>query len=102
MTTGDTSASSCTRISDTDTPYAAAPAAVSRVAWLRWVFLVLTFAVTMVGYADRQVLGLLKPVLDQRFGWTGADYGAMTTAFQVAIAAALLGAGWFMDRDVPP
>ncbi len=66
--------------------------------WLRWVFLVLTFAVTMVGYADRQVLGLLKPVLDQRFGWTGADYGAMTTAFQIAIAAALLGAGWFMDR----
>ncbi len=70
----------------------------NRVGWLRWVFLVLTFAVTMVGYADRQVLGLLKPVLDQRFGWTGADYGAMTTAFQVAIAAALLGAGWFMDR----
>ena len=67
-------------------------------AWLRWVFLVLTFAVTMVGYADRQVLGLLKPVLDQRFGWSGADYGAMTTAFQIAIAAALLGAGWFMDR----
>ncbi len=67
-------------------------------AWLRWVFLILTFAVTMVGYADRQVLGLLKPVLDQRFGWTGADYGAMTTAFQIAIAAALLGAGWFMDR----
>ena len=70
----------------------------NRVGWLRWVFLVLTFAVTMVGYADRQVLGLLKPVLDQRFGWTGADYGTMTTAFQVAIAAALLGAGWFMDR----
>ena len=70
----------------------------SRVAWLRWVFLVLTFAVTMVGYADRQVLGLLKPVLDQRFGWTGADFGAMTTAFQISIAVALLGAGWFMDR----
>ena len=67
------------------------------VAWLRWVFLVLTFAVTMVGYADRQVLGLLKPVFDQHFGWTGADFGAMTTAFQIAIAAALLGAGWFMD-----
>ncbi len=67
-------------------------------AWLRWVFLILTFAVTMVGYADRQVLGLLKPVLDQRFGWTGADYGNMTTAFQIAIAGALLGAGWFMDR----
>ncbi len=77
---------------------ASPPVAASRVAWLRWVFLVLTFAVTMVGYADRQVLGLLKPVLDQRFGWTGADYGAMTTAFQIAIAAALLGAGWFMDR----
>jgi ACS family hexuronate transporter-like MFS transporter len=97
-TTAAISALSCTRIFKTDTQQTTAAGATTRVAWLRWVFLVLTFAVTMVGYADRQVLGLLKPVLDQRFGWTGADYGAMTTAFQIAIAAALLGAGWFMDR----
>lgn len=89
------SALSYTRISDTHAP----PRQLGRqTSWLRWLFLLLTFVVTMVGYADRQVLGLLKPVLDQRFGWTGADYGAMTTAFQIAIAASLLGAGWFMDR----
>jgi ACS family hexuronate transporter-like MFS transporter len=64
---------------------------------LRWAFLVLVFVVTMVSYADRQFLALLKPVLDRQFGWTGADYGLMTTGFQIAIALALLGAGWFMD-----
>jgi ACS family hexuronate transporter-like MFS transporter len=64
---------------------------------LRWAFLVLVFVVTMVSYADRQFLALLKPVLDKQFGWTGADYGLMTTGFQIAIALALLGAGWFMD-----
>jgi ACS family hexuronate transporter-like MFS transporter len=65
---------------------------------LRWAFLCLTFVVTMVGYADRQVLALLKPALDARFGWTGQDYGAMTTAFQIAIAVSLLWAGWFLDK----
>jgi ACS family hexuronate transporter-like MFS transporter len=64
---------------------------------LRWAFLVLVFVVTMVSYADRQFLALLKPVLDKQFGWTGADYGLMTTGFQIAIALALLGAGYFMD-----
>jgi ACS family hexuronate transporter-like MFS transporter len=52
----------------------------------------------MVGYADRQVLALLKPALDVTFGWTGNDYGEMTTAFQIAIAVSLLFAGWFLDR----
>ena len=65
---------------------------------MRWLFLCLTFVVTMVGYADRQVLALLKPVLDTRFGWSGQDYGAMTTAFQIAIAVSLLWAGWFLDK----
>jgi ACS family hexuronate transporter-like MFS transporter len=62
------------------------------------VFLALTFVITMVGYADRQVLALLKPALDVAFGWTGNDYGLMTTAFQIAIAVSLLWAGWFLDR----
>jgi ACS family hexuronate transporter-like MFS transporter len=65
---------------------------------LRWAFLALTFVITMVGYADRQVLALLKPALDATFGWTGNDYGLMTTAFQIAIAVSLLFAGWFLDR----
>lgn len=64
----------------------------------RWLFVWLSFAITFVGYADRQVLALLKPVLDARFGWTAGDYALMSTVFQVAIAFSLLGAGWFLDR----
>jgi ACS family hexuronate transporter-like MFS transporter len=52
----------------------------------------------MVGYADRQVLALLKPALDAKFGWTGQDYGNMTTAFQIAIAVSLVWVGWFLDK----
>ena len=52
----------------------------------------------MVGYADRQFLALLKPVLDAQFHWLPSDYGWMTTGFQIAIAVSLLGAGWFLDR----
>jgi ACS family hexuronate transporter-like MFS transporter len=65
---------------------------------LRWAFLTLTFVVTMVGYADRQVLALLKPALDAKFGWSGQDYGNMTTAFQIAIAVSLVWVGWFLDK----
>jgi ACS family hexuronate transporter-like MFS transporter len=65
---------------------------------LAWLFLALTFVVTMLGYADRQFLALLKPALDTLFGWSSTDYGNMTTAFQISIAVSLLGAGWFLDR----
>jgi len=65
---------------------------------LRWVFLLLSFVITMVGYADRQFLALLKPALDAQFHWSPVAYGWMGTGFQLAIAISLLGAGWFLDR----
>ncbi len=58
----------------------------------------LLFAVSIVAYADRQILALLKPVLDQALGWRSGDYSAMTTAFQACVAVTLLGSGWFLDR----
>ncbi len=66
-------------------------------AWRR-AFLALAFVVTMISYADRQIIALLKPVFDQEFGWTGSDYSLITTGFQAAIAVSLLGTGWFLDR----
>lgn len=64
----------------------------------RLAFLLVMFGAGCAGYADRQVLGLVKPALDQEFGWQAADYANMATAFQLAIAAALPFAGWFIDR----
>jgi ACS family hexuronate transporter-like MFS transporter len=35
---------------------------------------------------DRQVLGLLKPVLSKNFSWTETGYGRMAIFFQAAYA----------------
>ena len=40
----------------------------------RWVICALLFLGTTVNYVDRQVIGLLKPVLEQQFNWTESDY----------------------------
>ncbi len=65
---------------------------------LRPALLALLFAASIVSYADRQVIALLKPVLDRLLGWRSGDYGAMTTAFQASVALTLVGAGWLVDR----
>jgi ACS family hexuronate transporter-like MFS transporter len=52
----------------------------------------------MLNYVDRQILALLKPTLELRFGWSDQDYGNMASAFQFAAAIAFLGTGWFIDR----
>jgi ACS family hexuronate transporter-like MFS transporter len=52
----------------------------------------------VLNYADRQIIAVLKPMLQQDLGWTDGDYGAMTSAFQFANAFAFLGAGWLVDR----
>ena len=65
---------------------------------LRPALLALLFAASIISYADRQVIALLKPVLDRLLGWRSGDYGAMTTAFQASVALTLVAAGWFVDK----
>ena len=50
-----------------------------------------------VAAADRQIIALIKPVLDQTFGWSARDYAAISTWTQVAAAFSLLAAGWLVD-----
>jgi len=64
----------------------------------RWVILVLLFFATTINYIDRQILALLKPMLDAELGWTNEQYGIVNAAFQGAYAFGLLGFGWFIDR----
>ncbi|MGH7940443.1 MAG: MFS transporter [Limisphaerales bacterium] len=52
----------------------------------RWVICALLFFACTVNYMDRQVLGLLKPLLSQRFSWTEMDYSRMAILFQGAYA----------------
>lgn len=64
----------------------------------RWSIVALVFAAIMLNYVDRQIIALLKPMLQADFGWSDRDYGHMASAFQFAAALGYLGAGWFLDR----
>src|SRR5258705_8712141 len=64
----------------------------------RWVICALLFFATTVNYIDRQILSLLKEILDKKIGWTNEQFGWVNSAFQFAYGIGLLGFGWFVDR----
>jgi hypothetical protein len=47
---------------------------------------------------DRQVIGLLKPTLQQQFGWSEIDYADIVFSFQLAYAIGFVFAGRVIDR----
>ena len=70
----------------------------------RWTICALIFAATTINYLDRNVLGLLKPVLSDA-GVFGADkagqelnYSTVVICFQIAYAAGMLMAGKIIDK----
>jgi MFS transporter, ACS family, aldohexuronate transporter len=83
-----------------DVARASAPAmaASSRVGYYRWIICALLFFAATINYIDRQVVGILKPTLQQEFGWSEIDYGDIVFAFQLAYAIGFLIAGRLMDR----
>jgi ACS family hexuronate transporter-like MFS transporter len=68
------------------------------IGWYRWVVCALLFFAATINYIDRQVLGLLKPTLQQQFGWSEIDYADIVFSFQLAYAIGLLLAGRLIDR----
>ena len=60
---------------------------------VRWVICALLFFAATINYIDRQVIGILKPTLQQEFGWSEIDYADIVFAFQLAYAIGLLLAG---------
>jgi ACS family hexuronate transporter-like MFS transporter len=64
----------------------------------RWVICALLFFATTINYIDRQILSLLKEILDKQIGWTNEQFGWVNSAFQFSYGIGLLGFGWFVDR----
>ena len=64
----------------------------------RWLVCALLFFATTVNYMDRQILSLLKPMLDKELGWTNQQFGEVNAAFQGAYAVGLLAFGALVDR----
>lgn len=65
---------------------------------VRWTVVALVFFATTINYIDRQVIGLLKPYIQDDLGWTEADYGYIVTAFQVAYGIGMILGGRMLDR----
>jgi MFS transporter, ACS family, hexuronate transporter len=64
----------------------------------RWVICTLLFFATTINYIDRQILSLIKEILDKEIGWTNTQFGYVNSAFQLAYAFGLLWFGWFIDK----
>jgi len=64
----------------------------------RWRIVVLLFFATTINYIDRQVLGILAPLLQLEFGWSESDYGFIIMAFQAAYAIGLISMGTLLDK----
>ena len=64
----------------------------------RWLIVVLLFFATTINYLDRQIIGLLKPILEKEFSWTETDFAHIVMAFTAAYAVGLLSFGWLIDK----
>jgi ACS family hexuronate transporter-like MFS transporter len=64
----------------------------------RWSICLLLFFATTINYIDRNVLGLLKPLLQVKIGWTEAEYGLIIAAFTTAYALGQTFFGSLIDK----
>lgn len=64
----------------------------------RWVVCALLFFATTINYVDRQILSLIKEILDKELGWTNEQFGWVNSAFQGAYGIGLLVFGFVIDR----
>jgi ACS family hexuronate transporter-like MFS transporter len=64
----------------------------------RWAICSLLFFATTINYLDRQVLGLLKPVLEKEYNWSEQDYSYIVMAFTATYAIGLVVFGRIVDK----
>jgi ACS family hexuronate transporter-like MFS transporter len=70
----------------------------ARVGRYRWAICALLFFVITINYIDRQVLGVLKPVIEKDLGWSEVDYGNIVSAFQFSYGIGLFFVGRLLDK----
>ncbi|MGF7216943.1 ACS family hexuronate transporter-like MFS transporter [Spirosoma lacussanchae] len=64
----------------------------------RWIIVALLFFATTINYLDRQVISLLKPILEKEFSWSESDYANIVTVFTFFYGSSTLLAGYIIDR----
>ncbi|GAC1456762.1 MAG: MFS transporter [Chitinophagaceae bacterium] len=71
---------------------------VTKIKNYRWLIVTLLFFATTINYLDRQVIGLLKPILEKEFNWTETDFAHIVMAFTASYAIGLISLGWIIDK----
>lgn len=64
----------------------------------RWVICSMLVFATTVNYMDRQILGLLAPMLQEDIGWTQMEYSLLVNAFTIAYGIGTLVCGRIIDK----
>lgn len=65
---------------------------------IRWIVCALIFTAVVLSYIDRLVLSVLKPSLQQEYGWTEPGYADVAFWFQAAYGIGYLLFGRFIDK----
>ncbi len=73
-------------------------AEIKKIGNYRWTVCALIFFATTVNYLDRQVIGILKPLLETDLNIGEAEYGYIITAFQLFYAFGMVIAGRLIDK----
>ena len=63
----------------------------------RWIICALLFFATTINYVDRQVFGILGPMLTEEFSWTESQFSLIVSVFTLAYAISYMVAGRMMD-----
>jgi ACS family hexuronate transporter-like MFS transporter len=71
---------------------------VTKIKNYRWLIVTLLFLATTINYLDRQIIGLLKPILEKEFSWTETDFAHIVMAFTASYAVGLISLGWIIDK----
>ncbi len=71
---------------------------IKKISNYRWTVCALIFFATTVNYLDRQVIGILKPILDSDLGIGEKEYAHIIMAFQILYAAGMILAGRLIDK----
>ena len=64
----------------------------------RWTICALLFFAAVINYIDRQIIGILKPILQAELGWDEIGYSNIVFWFQVAYAVGFVSIGRLMDK----
>ncbi len=65
---------------------------------VRWIVCAFLFAAVALSYIDRQVLSVLKPTLQAKYGWSETGYGDVVFWFQAAYGIGYIAFGRIVDR----